>query len=335
MSFNVKKYVAAYITIALVAFGLGAWVDMPVLAQQPVCPAVVPVCGGGSGGGIAAGTTAITGGTDTRVIFNDGGVWGEDAGFTYAKVTDTATLGTLVVGAGTISAPSVAVGATNQGWYNRAATRLTAASGSAATWEVDSSGTYTSSTGVHFFLSGALGTGSDLSLVRQGVGVLRVGDGSTGYGWVAQHGELGLNADYTNATTTFSSTNLSVSLVSGRTYSFSLVLLMSDSVAADGMKLDFNGGAATITNFRVNCAATNDTTGASVNFTAATSTTLAGVLNIATMASTGTHMVTCNGTIVPSSSSTFIVRAAQNAHTTGTLTIYRGSFMNINDVRPL
>lgn len=118
MSFNVKKYVAAYITIALVAFGLGAWVDMPVLAQQPVCPAVVPVCGGGSGGGIAAGTTAITGGTDTRVIFNDGGVWGEDAGFTYAKVTDTATLaGAIVTGDGAVGTPAVRGSSSTSGVY--------------------------------------------------------------------------------------------------------------------------------------------------------------------------------------------------------------------------
>ena len=107
MSLNVKRYAAAYITIALVSFGLGAWVDMPVLAQQPVCPAVVTVCGGSGGGGITAAATAITGGTDTRVIFNDGGVWGEDAGFTYAKATDTATLGALVLSDGSAVAPTL------------------------------------------------------------------------------------------------------------------------------------------------------------------------------------------------------------------------------------
>ena len=131
---------------------------------------------------LTPGTTTITGGTNTRVLFDDNGVLGEDAGFTYVKATDTATLGTLVVGAGTISAPSVAVGATNQGWYNRAATRLTAASGSAATWEVDSSGTFTSSSGAHFFLSGALGTGSDLGYARYAAGVLKITNGSTGIG---------------------------------------------------------------------------------------------------------------------------------------------------------
>ena len=178
---------------------------------------------------------------------------------------------------------------------------------------------------------------NDSGFTRLAAGVMGATLGSTSSsGWIRNSGgELALNADYTNATTTFSSTALSATLISGRTYNFTVNLLMADSTAADGMKLDFNGGAATITNFRVNCVATNDTTGATVAFTAATSTTLAGVLNIATMASTGTHMVICNGTIVPSSSNTFILRAAQNAHSTGTLTITRGSWISIKDARPL
>ena len=42
--------------------------------------------------GLVTGTTAITSGTDTRVFFNDGGVLGEDAGFTYDKTTDSLTV---------------------------------------------------------------------------------------------------------------------------------------------------------------------------------------------------------------------------------------------------
>lgn len=148
-------------------------------------------------------------------------------------------------------------------------------------------------------------------------------------------GEVGINADYTNATATFSNTALSVAVVSGRTYSIDVNLLVADSTAADGMKIDFAGGAATATLFRINCFSTNDTTGATVAFTASTSNALATVLNIAAMASTGTHMVRCSGTFVPSSSNTFTVRAAQNAHTTGTLTIFRGSWMSVRDTRPL
>lgn len=178
----------------------------------------------------------------------------------------------------------------------------------------------------------------DTGLKRVAAGVVGPTSGSalTAPGWLQQTaGELALAGDYTNATATFSSTALSATLISGRTYNFTVNLLLSDSVAADGFKLDFNGGAATVTNFRVNCRATNDTTGATVAFTAATAAALATVMNVATLASTGTHMVTCNGTIVPSSSATFILRAAQNAHTTGTLTITKGSWISIRDASPL
>jgi len=74
------------------------------------------------------------------------------------------------------------IGSAGQGWYNRGAGRLTAASGSAATWEVDNGGTYTASTGVHLFLSGALGSGADLGYARHAAGVLKITNGSTGIG---------------------------------------------------------------------------------------------------------------------------------------------------------
>lgn len=45
--------------------------------------------GSGGGSGITIGTTTITGGTDTRVLFDDGGKVGESAGLTYVKGTGT------------------------------------------------------------------------------------------------------------------------------------------------------------------------------------------------------------------------------------------------------
>ena len=62
------------------------------------------------GGGITIGTTAITSGTDTRVLFDDAGVIGEDAGFTYVKGTDALTVvGVVTAGDVTLSsaAPSL------------------------------------------------------------------------------------------------------------------------------------------------------------------------------------------------------------------------------------
>lgn len=60
--------------------------------------------GGGGGGGITPGTTVITGGTNTRVLFDDNGVVGESAGLTYAKGTGTLTATAIVGGNITSSA---------------------------------------------------------------------------------------------------------------------------------------------------------------------------------------------------------------------------------------
>ena len=46
----------------------------------------------GGSGSIDIGTTPITLGTDTRVLFDDAATVGEDAGFTYNKTTDILTL---------------------------------------------------------------------------------------------------------------------------------------------------------------------------------------------------------------------------------------------------
>src|SRR6266436_5661860 len=47
--------------------------------------------------GCVSGATAPAGGSNTQVQFNDSGVLGGDAGFTYVKATDTASLGALVL----------------------------------------------------------------------------------------------------------------------------------------------------------------------------------------------------------------------------------------------
>lgn len=48
--------------------------------------------------GCASGSGYPAPGSDTQVLFNDGGNIGADGGFTYVKGTDTATLGALVIG---------------------------------------------------------------------------------------------------------------------------------------------------------------------------------------------------------------------------------------------
>ena len=45
-------------------------------------------------------------------------------------------------------------------------------------------------------------------------------------------------------------TGLSATLVAGRTYAFRIILLVNNSVAADGIKVDLDGGTATATDIR-------------------------------------------------------------------------------------
>lgn len=60
--------------------------------------------GGGSATDITVGVTTITGGTNTRVLFDDSGVLGESAGLTYVKGTGTLSATALVGGNVTDSA---------------------------------------------------------------------------------------------------------------------------------------------------------------------------------------------------------------------------------------
>lgn len=168
-------------------------------------------------------------------------------------------------------------------------------------------------------------TTADVGLARTAAGVIKTTNGSSGAGWIQNTaGDVTLASDYTNATTTFSNTALSVTVASGRKYTFTLRAFMTDSVAADGAKFDFEGGTAAATNFRAHCVLYDTALLLSTQVTA-----LATDITQATM--TGASMLECAGSFEPSGAGTFIFRAAQNAHTTGTLTIHRGSYMWVND----
>lgn len=77
----------------------------------------VAASGSGAAGGITIGTSIITGGTNTRVLFDDNGVIGENAGLTFTKGSGTlaATIGnfatSITIGAGSAITSSGAGGA--------------------------------------------------------------------------------------------------------------------------------------------------------------------------------------------------------------------------------
>lgn len=173
------------------------------------------------------------------------------------------------------------------------------------------------------------GLGSiDTSLTRLAAGVVAAGTtGASGgtTGWFVDAGHCFVTADQTNATATAQTTTCSMSLTTGRKYSFTCEMFLSDSVAADGAVLDFNGGSATSTNFRAQVTAFDTALNVSTILTS-----LAGTATATTFTGAGAFEI--HGSFEPSGTGTFIPRFSQSAHTTGTLTLARGSYCKITDM---
>lgn len=128
-----------------------------------------------------------------------------------------------------------------------------------------------------------------------------------------------LTSNYTNATAGFTNTNLSLVLAAGKTYSFGCQVFASNSTAVDGFQIDFAGGTTTITSFIA---------GSSTTLVTGVTTTLAGTFSNATL--TGSNLVSINGTITVNAGGTFVLRGAEVAHTTGTLSFLAGSRCQAN-----
>jgi hypothetical protein len=129
-----------------------------------------------------------------------------------------------------------------------------------------------------------------------------------------------LAANQTTTSATLATTTLSVTLVAGNTYTFQAELFLSDSTAVDGAKIDFNGGTATATTFIAQVTAFDTALNLSSQLAA-----LATGASASTFTGAGAFEV--HGTIFVNAGGTFIPRFAQNAHTTGTLTLAKGSFI--------
>lgn len=134
------------------------------------------------------------------------------------------------------------------------------------------------------------------------------------------------NSDTTTTSASLATTALSASVTTTLKVVFHCVLYMTNSVAADGVVIDFNGGSASATAFRCGVEI-SDSTGylksAQVN-------TLAGTVTASTI--TGDAKIVCDGYFDPAGSGTFIPRFAVANHTTGTLTCYKGSHIVMQNV---
>jgi hypothetical protein len=134
-----------------------------------------------------------------------------------------------------------------------------------------------------------------------------------------------LTADQTSTSTSFANlTGCSPTIYSGHKYMGQIVLFVSDSTAADGVKVDLNGGTATATNIRAHVEGLDSALTINTQITS-----LSTAVTAATF--TGSGVVVIYFTIEPSADGTFIPRIAQNAHTVGTLTVARGSGVSIRE----
>lgn len=133
----------------------------------------------------------------------------------------------------------------------------------------------------------------------------------------------------TNSTTTLANvTGLSATLLAGRKYTGKLVLFASDATAADGLKLDFDGGTATMTSFQA--AVTGNTQGATAGTTV--SAAIATDLNFTALNGTGVNCIEVQIAFVCNAAGTFIPRIAKDSDAGGaTLTIAANSFMELQD----
>lgn len=134
-----------------------------------------------------------------------------------------------------------------------------------------------------------------------------------------------LAANATTTSTTMANSALSVQLTAGKNYGFTCIAYVSDSTAADGAKIDFDGGTLTATNFRTHGTAFDSALALSAQSSAIATDFAAGTL-------TGNSYFEFHGSIEVATSGTLVLRFAQNAHSSGTLTFYRGSHINAFEI---
>lgn len=170
----------------------------------------------------------------------------------------------------------------------------------------------------------------DTAILRVGVGVLKVTNGTSGTGWLqnAAGRSRVTTAAVTNATDTMAAiTGLSATLVAGRKYTGRMVLFVSTDQAAEGAKFDFDGGAGTWTSFRA--ALVSNAQGATAGVTV--SAALATDLTFTALSGTTVHCLEFAFSGVCNAAGTFIPQFSQVAHASGTLSVLVDSYLWLED----
>lgn len=168
---------------------------------------------------------------------------------------------------------------------------------------------------------------TDTCLSRAAAGVVRGSESDgTNVTWIQNTaGEAALESAFTRSDATLTSTNLSLTVIAGRSYRITGYLIVSNSVAGEGAKFDFDGGTATATTFDV---AFNAVGGTVVPGTIA-ATAIATDLNYTSV--TGTTRIFVQGYLEVNAGGTFILRASEDSTVTGTMTLGAGSWLALAD----
>lgn len=175
-----------------------------------------------------------------------------------------------------------------------------------------------------------LGAANDAGIIRLADGVNAPWSSSgAANGWLQNTcGSKRVASDVTNSTTTFATiTGLSIpNVIAGRKYTRQVVLKCNNSVPGEGIKVDFNGGDATMTAFWA--AAFPPVGGTTVKGTVVANA-LSDVINYTTI--TGETIIVIYISFVASGAGSFIARFAEDSHASGTATVELGSFLSLDD----
>ena len=172
------------------------------------------------------------------------------------------------------------------------------------------------------------GGSGDTAISRAAPAVARMTDSSgTTVSWLQNTaGEAALANAFTDNTGTLTATNLSRTVIAGRSYRIVGRLIVSNSTAADGAQFDFNGGTASATAFDISASSNQGDVNTRGTLEG---TALNTVLNYTAV--TGTNRIWVSGYLKVNGAGTITLRAATNTTVSGTMTLAAGSWLALYD----
>lgn len=168
---------------------------------------------------------------------------------------------------------------------------------------------------------------SDAGFLRLAASVVKASAGMSGDGWLQQPaGHKRVTSDVTvDSTTPGNVTDLTVTLIAGRKYAGRLVAFTNTPTAADGLRIDFDGGAGTMTSFRAMGTVADTVSVRPLAMTTAIAT------DFVDTTTTGDAMTVIEFAMVVNAGGTFIPRIGKEADAGDAITLYTNSYMQLWD----